>query len=335
MLQTERYFETLFLLFLLGLFLYIIKGFMFAFFLAITFVFLSYKYNKWLLSIVRKDYLAATITVVLILFAILLPIFLLFTALVGESASLFDSSSRLLQSNALQNCDLAICIKMLDGLALIDSKLETISNAVSGIVLSSYDKIFSYTSNLFVDLFIFILTFWFLLKDGDHFVVYLKKVLPMKDYYKEALFVRFRDVTSAVFVDTILIALLQGGLVGLGFWFLGFSSPVFWGLVASFFSLIPVLGAPVVWLPAVVFLFLTGKFYVALGLCLYGALVVGLSDNIIRPILINNKVNVHPMLIMLGIMGGLEAFGFFGLFLGPIIISLLVSVMDLYKLDFH
>ena len=162
---------------------------------------------------------------------------------------------------------------------------------------------------------------------------YIKRIIPMKTQYKTALFIRFEDVISAVFVNNILVAIMQGTLVGMGFWGFGIPSPIFWGAIAAFFALIPIIGPPIVWVPGVIYLFLMGNYYPALGLIIFG-LIIGISDNIVRPILLKKKIEVHPFLILLSILGGLEVFGFLGIFMGPIIISLLVSVMHLYKLDF-
>ncbi len=156
----------------------------------------------------------------------------------------------------------------------------------------------------------------------------------MKNEYKNALFIRFREVTMAVFVDSILIAIIQGTLVGLGFALFGISSPIFWGVIASFFALVPMIGSTVIWIPAVIYLFFINNIYMAIGLAIYCVVIVGFSDNVIHPILLKQKISVHPFLILISILGGIEIFGFIGIFLGPIIISLLISVLNLYGLEF-
>jgi len=195
--------------------------------------------------------------------------------------------------------------------------------------------IFSSISKIFVNLFIFILALFFLLKDGENFLRYFKRLIPMKNEYKNALFLRFKDVSEAVFKDTILVAMIQGILVGIGFYLFNFSSSIFWGVIAAFFALIPLIGTAIIWLPAVVYLFLNDQLLFSILFLLYGTIIVGLSDNILRPFMLKGKIKVHPFIILISILGGLEVFGFLGIFVGPVIISLLISVFQLYKLDFN
>jgi predicted PurR-regulated permease PerM len=182
----------------------------------------------------------------------------------------------------------------------------------------------------------FVLGYFFFLRDGDELMRYIKRILPLQSSHKEALLLRFRDVTLAVFVDNLFVAFLQGSLVGLGFWIFGLQAPIFWGVIAMFFALIPFIGTSVVWLPAALYLALTGKWITAVLLTLYGMIVVGLSDNVTRPLLLKGKIQVHPFLILLSILGGIEVFGvFMGLFIGPMIVSFLISVIQLYQLDYY
>lgn len=339
MLKVESYFEAFIIITLLSIFIYTLWGFLIPLLLAATFCFLFYKPYLWVKYVFRSKDISALIILILVLLLILGPIYWVSVSLVNETTTIISKNYNIIERLNIYNCEYSICQYVIEKIQTGDFNIEGIFQGVAGFLGSSIKVIFDSVYNFLIDLFVFILAFYFLLRDGDKFMVYIKKIIPMKNSYKEALFVKFKDVTEAVFVDTLLIAMMQGALVGIGFYVMGFSSPVFWSVIATFFALIPMLGAPVVWFPAVLFLVFTGDsvyfpYDKAIFLMAYGAIVVGLSDNIMRPILLKQKIQIHPFIILLSILGGLEVFNFFGIFLGPIIVSILVSVIQLYKLDF-
>lgn len=331
--RVEGYFEAFLIVSLFLLFFYLIKGFILPLLMAATLVFLFYEQYKLLSVKFKSENLAAFAILMFVIVVILVPVFFFSVGLVNQTKVLIDDGGQIFSGIDLKGCGFSFCNTISDKLDftvnidLIITKLgEKLSNSFSGI--------FSSITKLFVNFFIFVLAFFFLLKDGDKFIVYVKKIIPMKSSYKEALFFRFREVTLAVFVDSILVAILQGFLLGFGFWIFGISSPIFWGTVAAFFALIPMIGTAIIWVPVVIYFFLTKEILIGSLLLAYGTIIVGLSDNVIRPILIKRKISVHSFLILISILGGLEVFGFLGIFLGPIIVSLLISVLELYKLDF-
>jgi predicted PurR-regulated permease PerM len=126
------------------------------------------------------------------------------------------------------------------------------------------------------------------------------------------------------------VALVQGGLGGLGFLMVGLPAPLFWGTVMTFLAFIPILGAFLVWVPAVVILFAQGAYLKAVILLVWGAIVVSLSDNFLRPILISGRTQVHTLLLFFGILGGLKVFGFLGFIAGPLVITICLAMVDIY-----
>ncbi len=340
MLKVESYFEAFIIILLVGAFLYLVSTFTIALLLASTFVFLFYKPYLFICSIFRNKELSAFFMLIFVSFLILGPLYWIATSLITQTSNIINTTYTVIEGVDLTYCDLDLCRTIESKVSFINLDFNSVINGFAGFISTSTSiQAFTFVSKFVIDIFIFVLAFFFLLIDGKEFVMYVKRLIPMKNSYKESLFIKFRDVTQAVFVDTLLVAMMQGALVSIGFIIVGISNPVFWGVIATFFALIPILGAPVVWIPAVFYLFFTEQYWFfiydkALFLLIYSATIVGLSDNIVRPILLKSTIQVHPFLILLSIMGGLELFSFFGIFIGPIIISLLVSVIQLYKLDF-
>jgi predicted PurR-regulated permease PerM len=151
-------------------------------------------------------------------------------------------------------------------------------------------------------------------------------LLPIEDRRRTRLWQHLTDVTRAVFLGIGLTALVQGALVGVGFWIAGLPSPLVFGVVAALVSLIPMVGAALIWAPAALFLAARGEYGYAIFLAAWGAIVVGMVDNFLRPMLISGRAEVPTLAVFLGVMGGLAAFGFIGLFVGPIVLGMLVAL---------
>lgn len=334
MIKIEGYFEAFVIISLISLFLLMISEYLLAILFASSLVFLVYKPYKRLLRFIRNDFSASLLMTFLLVLILFLPLYYVGVSIYSESFEIIRSSEKLLNDFSLDSCTHPICYQIQKNLYVVSTNVETLTGKLANYFTSSLGSFFSSLTSIVINIVIFILSLFFFLKDGEKFMRYVKRIIPMKNSYKDALFLRFKQVSSAVFVDSIFVAIAQGILVGIGLYFAGFQSPVFWSIIAAFLALLPFIGAAFVWIPASIYLLLTSQFLVGIIFLLYGFFIVSLSDNILRPILMHHKVPVHSFLIFLSILGGLGFFGIIGLFLGPIIISLLVSVLQLYKLDF-
>lgn len=183
-----------------------------------------------------------------------------------------------------------------------------------------------------------LITFFFLfymLRDRDKVRETLKDILPFSDNQFAILQGRVVDTVFASVYGTLAVAALQGTLGGLMFWWLGLPSPVFWGVLMGLLAIVPFLGAFIIWVPAAVFLALSGNFVAAVILTLWGTIVVGLIDNIIYPILVGGRLQLHSAVSFLAIMGGLVLLGPSGIVLGPIIVTVTLSMMSMLRENLH
>lgn len=334
--KTENYFEVVIVLFFLALFVYMLLDFFFVLLFASSLVFLFYRPYKFFLKIFRSKDITAFFMTLLLIFLVIVPFYFLIGVLIDESRGLFLTGIDVYENLETFGCDSHnVCQKITDILHFLDFGVEQLLAKTSSLISSSLGGIFSSLWNFLLDLCIFLLAFFFLLRDGDSLLRYLKRIIPMKNSYKEALFLKFRDVSAAVFVDSLFIAMFQGLLVGIGLYFTGFSAPIFWGLIAAFLALLPFVGAAFVWVTAGLYLVGVQEYVLGVGLLIYGLVIVSTSDNVLRPILLKSKVEIHSFIIFLAILGGLSVFGFFGIFLGPLIVSLLITVVQLYDLEFY
>jgi predicted PurR-regulated permease PerM len=196
--------------------------------------------------------------------------------------------------------------------------LETLMSSGGSALIGALGTLTRFLLMLFV--------LFFMLRDGPRFARQLVTLLPIEERRRTRLWEHLTEVTRAVFLGIGLTALLQGTLVGIGFWIAGLPSPLVFGVVAAFVSLIPMVGSALVWAPAALVLALRGDYGHAIFLATWGALVVGMVDNFLRPLLISGRAEVPTLAVFVGVMGGLSAFGFIGLFVGPIVLGLLVAL---------
>ena len=196
--------------------------------------------------------------------------------------------------------------------------LEALVSSSGAVVLGAVGTIVSFLLMLFV--------LFFVLRDGPALANKVVGMLPIESRRRTRLWQHLQDVTRAVFMGIGLTALAQGFLVGIGFWIAHLPSPLVFGVIAALFALIPVIGTSIVWGPGALYLATQGAFGHAIFLVVWGVLVVGTADNVLRPLLISGRADVPTLAVFIGVVGGLSAFGFIGLFLGPIVLGLLIAL---------
>ncbi len=183
-----------------------------------------------------------------------------------------------------------------------------------------------------VQFFIILLTFYFLLRDFPKLLNLVKTFIPLDEKQTLSLINKVGETIYTTVYVALVVAVVQGTLGGLAFWFLGLKSPLLWGIVMAVFCLIPLVGHPVVWIPAAIFLLSQGLYLKAIILVLWGMLVIGLIDNLIRTILIGVKIQLHPLIVFFSVLGGVLLVGPLGILFGPVIIVITFFLLEILKL---
>jgi predicted PurR-regulated permease PerM len=196
--------------------------------------------------------------------------------------------------------------------------LEVLASSGGSVMLGAIGTIVSFLLMLFV--------LFFVLRDGPALAARAVRLLPIEPELRQKLWRHLGEVTRAVFMGIGLTALMQGVLLGVGFGIAGLPSPLVFGVLGALLALVPMVGTSIIWGPAALWLLSQGEPWYALFMTAWGVLVVGAVDNFLRPILISGRVEVPTLAVFIGVMGGLSAFGFVGLFLGPIVLGLVVAL---------
>ena len=205
----------------------------------------------------------------------------------------------------------------------------------SGALVKFGSNLVTGTVHFIANLFFTIFTLFFLLRDGSGVKVWLRDWLPLPPDQIDHMLDRLALAVSATVYGALSVGFTQGLLTGLTFWMLGLPSPVVWGVMTSVLSPIPFIGAAGVWLPASILLFANGRIREGAILAVVGTLVISMADNVIRPLVISERVNISPLAVFFSLLGGVQAFGAIGLFTGPVIWSLTVNLLQLVREEFR
>ncbi|NVN86001.1 MAG: AI-2E family transporter [Rhodopseudomonas sp.] len=203
------------------------------------------------------------------------------------------------------------------------------SQFLAGQAINIGQSTFEFVVNLFVMLYLL----FFLLRDGDLLARRVRGALPLHEQQQDELLLKFTVVIRATVKGNMLIALLQGALGGLIFWLLGINGALLWAVVMAFLSLVPAVGAGLVWIPVAIYLLASGAIWQGVILIAYGSLVIGLVDNLLRPILVGKDTKMPDYVVLISTLGGIEAFGLNGFVIGPVIAAMFIAVWDIYSIS--
>jgi predicted PurR-regulated permease PerM len=184
-----------------------------------------------------------------------------------------------------------------------------------------------------IDLGLFLLMLFFLLRDGGRLKAELRPISPFSEEQERQIFDHLERTIKGALQAVVVVPIVQGILAGIGFMMFGVPSPLVWGTAVILAATVPLVGSPLGWMPACVYLFIQGGTGPAIGLGIYCLVVVSGSDNVVKPLLLRGSARIHPLLGFLSIIGGVLAFGVFGFLIGPVVLSLVLSAVRIYRLD--
>lgn len=209
--------------------------------------------------------------------------------------------------------------------------MKKITSSLPGFAQKAYSGISSFIFWIFI---LFFTLFYFLI-DGKKALRYMMEMSPLKDDHDRQLIAKFTSISRATLKGTFVVGIIQSALGGIAFLIAGVPSPIIWTLVMLLFSVIPMVGTAIIWIPAGIILLLTGAIWQGIFVLLFGALVISTIDNILRPKLVGKDTQMHPLLIFFATIGGIALFGLPGFVIGPIIISLFVALAEIYRTEFR
>ncbi len=297
--------------------------------------------HRWLLlRLTQRRTPAALLTLFIVMVIVVVPFAILSGALAREAMQVYQQMASgewgpALDLHAVFDARPGWAMALLDrlGFASFDLLERRLADVLAQIVefiathaLGISHDTFDFVARLFITLYLA----FFLIRDGEDVVSTVRTALPLAPRHKAELFEKFATVIRATIKGSLLVAAIQGALGGLAFWFLGVSGALLWAVVMAFLSLLPALGAALVWLPVATYQFIMGAVWQGIALVVWGVLVIGLVDNVLRPMLVGKDTRMPDYVVMITTLGGLAVLGINGLIVGPAIAAMFIAVWHIY-----
>lgn len=301
------------------------KGLIFAATMAVVFYPLHQLLLKHLGNI---EWLTAIVTMAIALAVVMAPLSFIGYQLFTESKDLYASLSDGASSDGLAD--------LVEGpvkgiFPTFELDIRNLTRNGADYVTSKLGDIFTATLQTVLNITLGILAFYFFLKEGPRLKETMLALSPLPDSFDERILDRIGETMRMVMRGSLLVALVQGIMAGIGFTLFGVPNPVFWGTVTAVSSLIPGVGTSLVILPAVIYLYFTGDLWQPVAMAAWGLTAVGLIDNALAPYLVGKGVKIHPLIILLSVLGGIGLFGPLGFLIGPIVMAFFFTLLDVYQ----
>ena len=302
---------------------------------------LSTPLNRWLIRRYRfRTTPAALVTMLVVLLVVVLPFVLITLSLASEATGIYSriQSGELNPTQYLRNAFNALpdwVGSVLDRYGLTNfDRLQARVNAMltqgTQFMAAQALSMGQFTFDFFANLFITLYLSFFLIRDGNSVARLIEQGIPLTPTHKRELWGKFTTVIRATVKGNLLVAALQGALGGVAFWFLGIGAPVLWAVLMAFLSLLPAVGAGLVWVPVAIYLLLQGAVWQSVALAAWGVLVIGLVDNLLRPTLVGKDTRMPDYVVLITTLGGMAVMGINGFVVGPTVAAMFMAVWHIY-----
>ncbi len=332
------------------LFWLVLKPFVGVLVIAAITVFLLYPLYGLLYKKTKRENLSAVLLCVLAILIIVIPSILVIGVVVGESVDMYqDIKDKFTNGNVdeyIANCDGGfLCTQVKKVLTTSEDGIREFLTLgvkrVSVFIIENGSVFVKGISSFVIQLFILILSMFYLFKSGDKLVYFIYHTMPMEKKYRLKILKNFKDIVHATFLGSIITMIIQAIIAVIGYslinWLLGGNIPYVFLLatLTGLAAIVPIIGTATVWVPIMIIQFAQGNVGAGIAMIVFGAAVIGSVDNIVKPKVIGMKTELHPLLVFLSVFGGLAVFGFIGLIIGPLVSSVFVALLNIYKAEFR
>jgi predicted PurR-regulated permease PerM len=310
----------------------IVKPFLVAILSAAALAYIFYPFYSNLQKYVRSRSTAAFVICALVVLIVVIPLTFVTLALSYEVKGGYSFLKNYLETKQYTGVKLPpLLTQWSDYLPQVTDLTQELANQFFDML----QNILKGIPNVALSIFVTVFSCYYFLKHGKDIYKFFSEMIPLSEGRYKQILSRFDDLSRGMLMGQIVVGLVQGSLAWLGFFCLGVPNPVLWGSLTAVISIIPLLGAVIIWLPIVLYLFIvgtiTGVYWKAIVLLLYGTFVVSTIDNILKPKIVGERANIHPLIILFGILGGIQLFGIPGILIGPLVLTIFDLVVEIYK----
>ena len=327
----EKYFFYALLAIVIVMTLIIFNPFLTTIILAVAFAIGLNPVYKWIKSHITRgiSWLASLITIILFLGVLCGPVFYVGTVIFNQAQNAYHSLTQAGNANTfIQYINVHVNSVMPSGFTFdIQSKIESLAT----FLVNNLTNVFTYTVTTGILFILMIVTIFYLLKDGAQWKKNIVSISPLSESHVKEIFTNISNTINRTMRGSFFLTIAQGVFASIGFTIFGVPNPILWGVVAAFASFVPTFGTAFVTVPAMLFLYFTGAHYQALGLLIWSIVLVAMIDNILAPYVLSKDTDIPSIFILFAILGGIALMGPIGILLGPLVLSLLYSLISIYK----
>jgi predicted PurR-regulated permease PerM len=311
---------------------FIFRPFWIVLVLGASFSVVLYPIYAWFNKRHLPNWLAAFITILLFIIVLCVPLFGIGTIVFNQSQNLYHSIVS--NGNGFQFINsVGNKINQILPNGMTFDLNEKVSSFIS-FLTNNIATIFNATIAVLFSFILLLLTIFYFLKDGEKWRETMLRLSPLSNDADQKILHKLVQTINGVIKGYLLIAFVQGALMGIGLYIFHVPNSALWGVIAGIASIIPPLGTAVVSVPAVIFLFLTGHIGLSIGLLIWATFIVGTGDNILNPFIVGHTIDVPPFLILFSVLGGISLLGPVGILIGPLTVSLLYTLTEIYQTEF-
>ncbi len=314
-----------------------LQPFVYVLIWGIVLAIISYPACQWLRKRGWSDHLSAMMTTVIVVMVVLIPLTFLTSAVVQQARTAVNAAIKGFHeifdpnSPTLAWIGQYVDVEALKNPQNLSEKFSSMSEGVAKTTLGIVGGILGGILGAAIQIFFVLFTLYYLLRDADRIIPAVRKALPLADDQARAIFRRTHEVITASVNGVLVISAIQGLLGMIAFYALSLPSALLWGVMMFILSTIPMAGAFIVWIPAAIYLAVTGHWIQAIILTAWGSVVIGMIDNVLRPKLVGQRARLHELIIFFSVLGGLQVFGILGLFVGPVVAAIALALVDVIR----
>lgn len=326
---SKKILVSVILFFLVALSFLMLRPILLSIIMGIILVVVFVPVYNWALKYLKYKSLTAFLICITLILLIILPIGFLAPIFVKQSFEVYLASQKIDFVTTLEKIFPSLFTSEVFSVQAGAALNTFVTNSANSLV-NSFSRLILNFPIILLQLFVVFFTFFFVLRDGKELISYIKSIMPFTTAVEKRLFDSSKDITRSVVYGQIVLGAIQGLIVGFGFFIFGVSNPLLLTSLAVLAGIFPIIGTTIVWFPVIVYLFATNNVFSAIGVGIFGLIALGI-DNIIRPILVSKRTRMHPLLILIGMVGGLLFFGILGFILGPLIIAYILIILEVYR----
>jgi len=327
----ETYFKKITITFLLASLLllsfFLLKPLLLSILIGVLLAFLFVPVNRKINRFIKNKNISAFLVCILVFIIIFLPLWFLTPIIVEQSIKVYMFSQQIDYVTSIQKLFPSIS---LEASREIGNNLQLFITKMTNSLMNIFSQVLLYLPILFLQLLVTTFTFFYILRDEKKLLTYILELSPFSKEINKRLFDSTKDITSSIIYGQFVVGIIQGLLVGLGLFIFDVPNALLLTFFAIILGILPIIGTTIIWLPVVIYLFIGGNSFEAIGVTIFG-LLSNIVDNFLRPIIISKRTAISSPIILIGMIGGLFLFGALGLILGPLILAYLLIFFEVYK----